>query len=527
MRPTTRPSRQARNSSRVAVLEERVEAPVQEQAALDPQRGDPVLRGRVQAVRELDELAQLPPARHGPHVHGHRRRTLHARDLDRRLREGPRLTSASSSCAPRARPTSSPTSARSRARRSRSWRWRAPTRIMLGSNNYLGLTGDPRVIAARPRRARRLRHRPDRLAPAQRHDPAAPRARARDRRVDGHRGRDRLHHRPSGERRARSARSSRPGDTVIADSGDHASILDGCLLSRAKLRPFRHNRLDKLEKPLERAQGDGGGVLVVVDGVFSMEGDVAAAARDRRPVRALRRAPDGRRGPRRRRARRARRRARRELLGVEDRVDLRMGTFSKSLASCGGFVAGPPRSSSTCASSRAPSCSPPRRCRPPSARRWPRCASSAPTRARRCWPRVLDNAALLRDGLTPRARGRSSRPIRPTARRRHADRPGAGRRRLEGRAAVARALRRRRLRQHRACTPPCRPGGALLRTSVMATHDRADARPRAGRVRVGQGARSRPSTGRSRTRRGLRLDAIRSTARPNGPASRAERKCML
>ena len=62
---------------------------------------------------------------------------------------------------------------------------------------------------------------------------------------------------------------------MIVDSGDHASILDGCLLSRAKLRPFRHNRLDKLEKMLERAQGDGGGVLVVVDGVFSMEGDIA------------------------------------------------------------------------------------------------------------------------------------------------------------------------------------------------------------------------------------------------------------
>src|SRR5213079_2377054 len=66
-----------------------------------------------------------------------------------------------------------------------------------------------------------------------------------------------------------------PGDTVIADSGDHASILDGCLLSRAKLRPFRHGRLDKLAKQLDRADEDGGGVLVVVDGVFSMEGDVA------------------------------------------------------------------------------------------------------------------------------------------------------------------------------------------------------------------------------------------------------------
>src|SRR4051812_25659263 len=52
-----------------------------------------------------------------------------------------------------------------------------------------------------------------------------------------------------------------PGDPVVADSGDPASILDGCVLSRAKLRPFRPGRLDKLEKQLERAGEDGGGVL--------------------------------------------------------------------------------------------------------------------------------------------------------------------------------------------------------------------------------------------------------------------------
>ena len=63
-------------------------------------------------------------------------------------------------------------------------------------------------------------------------------------------------------------------DTVIADSGDHASILDGCKMSGARLRPFRHQRLDKLERMLERAGSDGGGVLVVVDGVYSMEGDI-------------------------------------------------------------------------------------------------------------------------------------------------------------------------------------------------------------------------------------------------------------
>ena len=56
--------------------------------------------------------------------------------------------------------------------------------------------------------------------------------------------------------------------------GNHASILDGCRLSGAKLRPFRHNRMEKLEKMLQRAGEDGGGVLVVVDGVFSMEGDI-------------------------------------------------------------------------------------------------------------------------------------------------------------------------------------------------------------------------------------------------------------
>src|SRR5918998_653805 len=131
-----------------------------------------------------------------------------------------------------------------------------------------------------------------------------------------------------------------PGDTVIADSADHASILDGCLLSRAKLRPFRHGRLDKLERQLARAAEDGGGVLVVIDSVFSMEGDVApleeivelAQAHGARVMvdEAHGAGVLGRRGA-----------GAAELLGVEDRVDLRMGTFSKSLASCGGVVRGP------------------------------------------------------------------------------------------------------------------------------------------------------------------------------------------
>src|ERR1700748_795853 len=130
-----------------------------------------------------------------------------------------------------------------------------------------------------------------------------------------------------------------PGDTVIADSGDHASILDGCILSQAKLRAFRHGRVDLLEKRLETATRDGGGILVVVDGVFSMEGDVAPLPEiaDLCARYGARLMVDeahalgvlGARGA-----------GTCELLGVEDRGDLRMATFSKSLASCGGVIAG-------------------------------------------------------------------------------------------------------------------------------------------------------------------------------------------
>ncbi len=130
-----------------------------------------------------------------------------------------------------------------------------------------------------------------------------------------------------------------PADTVIADSGDHASILDGVLLSRAKMRPFRHNRLDLLEKQLGKAQNDGGGILVVVDGVYSMEGDVAplpeiVALCKRYGARLM---VDEAHGFGVLGARGA---GACELFGVEPDVDLRMATFSKSLASCGGVIAG-------------------------------------------------------------------------------------------------------------------------------------------------------------------------------------------
>jgi 8-amino-7-oxononanoate synthase len=211
-------------------------------------------------------------------------------------------------------------------------------RIMLGSNNYLGLTADPRVMQG----AR------DAL---ERYGTGLTGSRLLNGTLDLHLDLEREIAEWMGTEEAIVFTTGHqanvgtlgtilaPGDTVIADSADHASILDGCLLSRAKLRPFRHNRLDKLERMLERGAEDGGGVLVVVDGVFSMEGDVAPLPQILELCRrhGARLMVDeahaagvlGARGA-----------GTAELFGVEDGVDLRMGTFSKSLASCGGFIAG-------------------------------------------------------------------------------------------------------------------------------------------------------------------------------------------
>lgn len=213
------------------------------------------------------------------------------------------------------------------------------TRIMLGSNNYLGLTADPRVMAGAREALERYG---TGLTGSRLLNGTTPLHLELELELAEWMGTEAALVFTTGHQANVGTLGTllAPGDTVIADSGDHASILDGCLLSRAKLRPFRHNRLDKLESALERARGDGGGVLVVVDGVFSMEGDVAAlpdiaALCERHGARLM---VDEAHGAGVLGARGA---GTAELLGVEDRVDLRMGTFSKSLASCGGFIAGP------------------------------------------------------------------------------------------------------------------------------------------------------------------------------------------
>lgn len=126
-------------------------------------------------------------------------------------------------------------------------------------------------------------------------------------------------------------------DVVIIDKMDHASIVDGCKLSYGEVKRFRHNDMSDLERVLD--ENNGRGKLVVVDGVFSMEGDIINlpdvlkitrkyGARllvdDAHGIGVL-----GKTG-----------RGTAEHFGLENEVDLIMGTYSKSLASIGGFIAG-------------------------------------------------------------------------------------------------------------------------------------------------------------------------------------------
>jgi 8-amino-7-oxononanoate synthase len=127
------------------------------------------------------------------------------------------------------------------------------------------------------------------------------------------------------------------GDIIIADRNIHASLLDGCLASFAKTVRFRHNDMADLEKVLQSLQPDEGR-LIVVDGVFSMEGDTAHLPEIVRLAwkYGARIYVDEAHGIG---VMGANGRGASEYYDVEQDVDIVMGTFSKSFASIGGFVA--------------------------------------------------------------------------------------------------------------------------------------------------------------------------------------------
>ena len=128
------------------------------------------------------------------------------------------------------------------------------------------------------------------------------------------------------------------GDHIVIDRMNHASIIDACRLSFATVHKYKHNNMKDLERILA-SLGPEGGKLVIVDGVFSMEGDIVdlpgivplarkygarVVVDDAHGIGVL-----GENG-----------RGTAEHFGLEDEVDLIMGTFSKTFASIGGVVVG-------------------------------------------------------------------------------------------------------------------------------------------------------------------------------------------
>jgi len=128
----------------------------------------------------------------------------------------------------------------------------------------------------------------------------------------------------------------RPGDLIVADQNSHASVVDGAILSKAEVRFFRHNRPEDLEKKLQSRRSK---TLVVVEGVYSMDGDVCrlpeiveiARKYDARIMidEAHSTFIYGENG-----------RGVAEAFGLEDQIDIHVGTLSKAIGGQGGYVCG-------------------------------------------------------------------------------------------------------------------------------------------------------------------------------------------
>ena len=208
--------------------------------------------------------------------------------------------------------------------------------IMIGSNNYLGLTVHPKVREAA-------------IEAVRKYGTSCTGSRFLNGNLEMHQeleerladfmGRERALVFSTGYQTNLGTISALIGrtDVVITDRDDHASIVDGCLLSRGEMRRFRHNDMESLERVLERCDPQAGR-MVVVDGVFSMGGDVAPLPEmipicqkygaklmvdDAHSIGVL-----------------GQGRGTAAHFGITEGVDITMATFSKSFASLGGFIVG-------------------------------------------------------------------------------------------------------------------------------------------------------------------------------------------
>lgn len=250
------------------------------------------------------------------------------------------------------------------------------------------------------------------------------------------------------------------GDYVICDRENHASIYDGCRLSHGKMLRYRHSDMDDLERQLQKVP-EKAGCLIVTDGVFSMGGDIANLPEIVRLAKqygartlvddahGLGVIGEGGRGTA-------------SYYGLEDQVDVYMGTFSKSLASLGGYMAAEAR---VCDYVRCNS-------RPYifSASVTPSCVAVATASLRylRAHPerqtQLQDISRYMRDSLTRRGIKimMAETPIIPI----YTYQP-------EITLKSQKALYEQGVYVNATLPPACAPGGCLLRCSLMATHTRA------------------------------------------------------
>ena len=200
--------------------------------------------------------------------------------------------------------------------------------VSFSCNDYLGLTHHPRVIAAAREALERLRHRRGRFAIGDREPPRLCRARAIARRDEGHRGASLVF--SSGYLANVGVIPALVGkdDLIVADRLCHACMWDGARLSGAMVMRFDHNDLDHAGTSSRRTATKFGRCLILTESVFSMDGDrgpVGELSGLAREYDAWLMTDDA------------------HGLGIcsSEAADVQMGTLSKSVGSCGGYVCGP------------------------------------------------------------------------------------------------------------------------------------------------------------------------------------------
>lgn len=209
--------------------------------------------------------------------------------------------------------------------------------VMVGSNNYLGLANDPRVVEAAVAATKKYglgctgsRFLSGNLIIHEQLEEA----------LAGYIGKDSALLFSTGYFANQGALTClfEDGDYILCDKENHASLIDGCRMSPAKIVPFAHNSPESLRRRLARLPQEAG-KMVVIDGVFSMSGDIArlpelmAVASEFGAKFYVDEAhalgvigPDGKGSA--------------HHMGCAGKADLIMGTFSKSLGCMGGFLAG-------------------------------------------------------------------------------------------------------------------------------------------------------------------------------------------